>query len=702
MNTSTSPTSDLYGFKTLSDYFKIVRLRNYVLAFILYISSPLSAQYISERPDWAGIWVNTGNSSTIDLQGLQDEIAGEAGRLSWSEVEPTQGNFDFSKLKSALVRANNAGYYHYFVLWTGPHAPNWIYNKVPKVTTTKLGPFPYYLDSNYKLYVTNLVKAMAAYLATLPQYLTNKLAFIQPGFGSTGDRELYKGTPTDPQFNISDTQYFEFMELMTNEFVSAFSSRPETSHIKFLFNIDDYDGNPVIVNPTGEEIYGKWIKENYSCQLRKLQYTIAVGDLNPNEIKQDNDLRDNFYGNLGRWGGNPEFVRGELNEGETAITPYYQLNPVLFYYWTAISGVDRGLDGWEVKYDYLNLKYREAYNFSHRYSFYKRAEKSPYAFVALRDVLDYSDIVRFSETQHGTASKSNQSRINSILSAYSAYGAQNDDMAAAVGRTGIDYLRYTTGYNDCLWNVIARNNQRFITQIATNETSAGYWRVGVTQNQPYGRFCRGFDVAKSKNAMYFDVDDKYFAGNRATGDGNIKIKIIYYAKDAGSWELKYHAKDGTMKTALAVTNNTAQDWVTTEVTLTDALLNNGGEKGSDIILQNTGGTNCRFHLIELERKVIEVLVGTNDHINTPAGQTIKVHPNPTKDLVKIFDLGMDNGFYSLTIKNTFGQVTFHENAWVEDNKIEKEICISSLPTGIYFLTIENGNRPAVMKIIKVN
>jgi hypothetical protein len=288
------------------------------------------------------------------------------------------------------------------------------------------------------------------------------------------------------------------------------------------------------------------------------------------------------------------------------------------------------------------------------------------------------------------------------LSAFVSYGAKNDDITSAVSKGGIDYLRNVTGYNDCLWNVIARNNQRFITQIAANETSAGYWRVGVTQNQPYGRFCRGFDVAKSKNTMYFDVDDKYFAGNRATGDGNIKIKIIYYAKDTGSWELKYHAKDGTMKTALAVTNNTAQDWVTMEVTLTDALLNNGGEKGSDIILQNTGGTNCRFHLIELERKVIEVLVGKNDHINTPAGQTIKVYPNPTKDTIKIFDLGMDNGFYSLIIKNTFGQVAFHENVRIEDNKIEKEICISSLPAGIHFLTIENGNRPAVMKIIKVD
>ncbi len=355
----------------------------------------------------------------------------------------------------------------------------------------------------------------------------------------------------------------------------------------------------------------------------------------------------------------------------------------------------------QVKYDYLSLDYREAYNFSHRYSFYKRAEKSPYAFVALRDVLDYSDIVRFPEAQYGSAVKTKEARINSILLDYSAYGAKNDDMNAALTTGGIQYLKGTTGYNDCLWNVIARNHQRFITQIDANKTSAGYWRVGVTSTQPYGRFCRGFDVAKNKNTMYFDVDDKYFAGNRASSDGNIKIKIIYYSKDAGSWDLKYHAQDGTMKTALSVTNNTALGWVTQEVTLTDALLNNGGEKGADIILQNTGGTNCRFHLLELERKVIEN-INSNIPTNNRADQTIKVYPNPSNSIVNIVSSGIDNGCYSLTLKNLYGQDVLKEKVWVYDNKIAKEFSIISYPTGTYFLTIENEKRRIVEKILKLD
>jgi len=664
INTTKSSERRYFMENSISSKFPMIGLSFFIA---LFMSLTVSAQYITDRPDWAGIWINTANKSSIDLQGLQNEIAGEAGRISWSNIEPTQGNFNFSDLLMTLQRAKAGGYYYYFVLWTGPNAPTWIYNTVPQVITTDPEePFPYYLDPDYKLYMKNLFNGMANYLAGIDTSLTNRLAFIQPGFGATGDRQLYKGTPVDSQYNISDAQYVAFMQEMTNEFVSAFTSRPQTANIKFLFNIDDYDGDPVIANPNAEEMFGKWIKEKYSCQLRKQQYTIAVGDLSPNEVVQDIEQRDNFFGNTGRWGGNPEFVRGELNEGETAITPYYQLNTKAFYYWTAISSVDRGLDAWEVKYNTLSLDNREAFNFSHRYSFYKRADKSPYAFVALRDVLDYSDKVRFPEAQYGSATKSNESRVNSILSAYSAYGAKNDDMNAALTKVGVKYLKGTTGYNDCLWDVIARNNQRFITQIKANETSSGYWRVGFTQTQPYGRFCRGFDVAKNKNTMYFDVDDTYFEANRKSGDGNIKIKIIYYAKDSGSWELKYHAKNGSMKTALAVTNNTSQDWVTTEVTLNDALLNNGGVENADIILQNTGATNCKFHLIELERMVVNSSTSVNYIEKNLNNNPLIVYPNPAKSSVYI-EFDTNNESTAISIADIADKILFKKTLKIQES-----------------------------------
>ncbi len=578
-------------------------LRAVLLIKILLITSFLSpAQYLTERPDWGGLWFNINN---VDFTGFEDVRAGRADRVQWRNIERTRGNYDFSEIKTELQKASDEDYYYYFVLWTGPHSPDWIYGDVPRVETDRNQMFPYYLDEDYKRYAKTLFDTLAGAIASWPQELLDHLVYIQPGFGSTGDRQIYKGNPLDKKYVISDEEYVDYMKEMTISFTEAFYNRPATANMRFLWNISDYDGSrPINVNRYGEEIYGKWMKENYDCQLRKQQYTIAVGFLNPNEMDQDNEQRDNFYGNSGRWGGNPEFVRGEFNENETAITPLYKLNPFLFYYWTAISSVDRGLDAWELKI--LREEYRDAYAFSHRYSFYKRADQSPYAFVALRDILDYSDTERFPEDIYGDAYQGNNERVSKILKEYSDYGAKNDDNSTALNETGITYLKTTKGYNDCLWNVIARNNRRFITQIDANETSAGYWRVGITQNQPYGRFARGFDVEKEKNTMYFDVDDNYFLGNQMEDENNLKVKIIYYAEEEGSWELLYHATDDTMKKALEVTNEVGQGWLSKEVMLEDALLNNGGPGGADLVLQNTGGTNVKFHLIELERDVVKV------------------------------------------------------------------------------------------------
>ena len=79
---------------------------------------------------------------------------------------------------------------------------------------------------------------MADHIASLPEAERNAFAFIQPAFGSTGDRQLYKGTPKDPKYEISAQQYFEFCSGATKRFYEAFN-KPELKHIKFLFNVAD-------------------------------------------------------------------------------------------------------------------------------------------------------------------------------------------------------------------------------------------------------------------------------------------------------------------------------------------------------------------------------------------------------------------------------------------------------------------------------
>ena len=106
-----------------------------------------------ERPPWAGFFANC-KDEIIDTARFPF-IKGEADRVKWADMEPEPGVYDWSKMDSHIRNAVKGKYYYYFVLWTGPSSPEWIYeNGVPKVVTddtkhTKVTGYPYYLDEDY-------------------------------------------------------------------------------------------------------------------------------------------------------------------------------------------------------------------------------------------------------------------------------------------------------------------------------------------------------------------------------------------------------------------------------------------------------------------------------------------------------------------------------------------------------------------------
>jgi hypothetical protein len=587
------------------------------------------SELLTDRPAYAGVWVNT-FGTVYNLTPYTNFIAGEADRLKWSDMEPTEGATDFSGLDTALTRARDRGYYYYFVLWTGPDAPNWIYsgtNNVPLVTTDTGQTFPYYLNANYKRCLTNFIDKLAGHLAGLPADQRSRLAFIQPGFGSTGDRQLYKGTPTNSQYNINSSNYLAFMQFATTSMRNSFNARPETQSKQFMWNIDDYDGSNTNLltgvsddASRGEMLYAEWIRSFGEGQFKKQQFTLAIGYMVNNELDEDIVQRPSYYG-YGtplRWNGNPEFVRGEHNDAVWAETPMAKKSLKWNYYWTAIASVDRGLDAWETKPDYIMTgKYNDAYEFSTRHSFQKKADKATQAFIALRDVLDYSDTNRFSVGVYGNARKSNATRVNNILAQYAAYGAINEDTAAVTGTTGSSYLSGSSGLNDCVWNVIGRNYQQHITQFDPNGTSVGLWRVGST-NQPYGRFARGFQHASGKDAMYFNFAADFPAKRAA----QVTFKVIYYDKTTNStWAFKYDAGSSSLATALSVTNIGDVTWKTVSVTVTNAVLQNNGPNGSDFALVNTDGVDDIFHMIEATYADIQYTLTANGGIGGTVSPT---------------------------------------------------------------------------------
>jgi hypothetical protein len=383
-----------------------------------------------ERPPWAGFFAN-GKGEMIDSARFPF-IKGEADRVKWADMEPKPGVYDWSKMDSHISNAAKGKYYYYFVLWTGPHSPDWIYEQgVPRVAVNggKSEYFPYYLDKNYINYFHRFIGKLADHIASLPEADRRAFAFIQPAFGSTGDRQLYKGTPKDPKYKISAQQYLDFCRGATKRFYEAFD-KPELKHIRFLFNVAD-ESEPGEAKAkgdrSGEQLYANWLRQNYPIELRKQQFTIAIGYQANGEIEQDTELRPTFYGLNGK---KPEFVRGEFSKfGQGGI---FKENLVWNYYWTAISTVDRGLDLWEVDYRTVQTgKYDEGFAFASRYFYYKHPQTSPYAFIALRDVLDSADTVRFPEEKYGKAEQSNAERVKKIESEFKQSGAKVGDLDAA-------------------------------------------------------------------------------------------------------------------------------------------------------------------------------------------------------------------------------------------------------------------------------
>ena len=566
-----------------------------LIAFSLCIGSVQSI----ERPDWAGFYTNPRNNS-IDTKKFPF-IKGEADRIKWSDIESNEGVFDWTRLDSHIRNAVKGKYYYYFVLWTGPDSPEWIYeNGVPKVVTTggnKRDFYPFYLNPNYISYFHRFIGKLADHIASLTEEERNVIAFIQPAFGSTGDRQLYKGTPEDPQYKISAQQYLEFCSGATKRFYEAFN-KTELKHIKFLFNVAD-ESEPVKINTTGskagEQLYANWLRKNYQIELRKQQFTVSIGYQANGEIVQDNELRSPFFGFNGK---EPDFVRGEFSK--FAQGGIFKENTVWNYYWTAISTVDRGLDLWEVDYETVKTgKYDAAFSFSNRYSYYKVPQTSPYAFIALRDVLDAANTDRFPEEKYGKAVQTNAERMRKIESEFKEQGAKIGDIDAATTLKGSDYLFNAKAMNDVGFDLIARNYSRFITQIDANNTSVGLWRVGPA-DQPYGRYARSFENVSGRNRMFFNIDDNFIP---SVGKEPIIVKIIFLDKGTGKFSFRYDAATNSDKTAVVVTKTNSGRWVSKTISINDGKFNNKGPRNSDFSMVNEDKEDDIFHMIEITRNL---------------------------------------------------------------------------------------------------
>lgn len=514
----------------------------------------------------------------------------------WANLEPQNGVYKFNtKIDPLLQKALDNNFYCFINIWVaGPaqsgFTPEWIYDQGIPAVQCERGKFPYYFHNyepgqpptagSYQYYYFRLINALAQHLLSLPKDLRDRVVFIQCAEGSTGDGYCYKGDLQSgyTQYDISRADWNVFRLDAWKEFKAAYSVDGKLQ-IPLLTNDDA--NNVELRQWMLAELDAIGVKQgmfSHGYQISDAQERVAAHK----EFKQQAEAAGKVF-----------FARGEM-DGELHEFGWITQNKTQGLYWSAIYATHCGLNHWNVPQNDVKLSiHNDALNFFNKYATHLNPGPADYAFCAFYRGLDASDTQEFPVSQYGPASKSNEQRYVSICNAYSQYGAGMADPYAATG--GGMKNRSATGYNDAGWQILKTNFQRHITQIDAEETSAAWWQVDASI---YGRFARGFEPSSNKDTMYFDIDDNFFPDNQTEEKSNIKLKVIYRDADPGSWSLKYHAADGSMKTAFSVTNS-GSGWKSKEILIEDALLNNGGNRGADLILQNEGGTNCRFHLIEL-------------------------------------------------------------------------------------------------------
>jgi hypothetical protein len=148
----------------------------------------------------------------------------------------------------------------------------------------------------------------------------------------------------------------------------------------------------------------------------------------------------------------------------------------------------------------------------------------------------------------------------------------------------------------------------WLTQIDPNGTSQGLWRQGP-KTQMYGRFARRFDHASGKDAMYFDIDNRFFGGQPLNAGYPVTFRVVYLDQGTGSFALKYDAVNDPEKTAFTVTKTNSGQWKEKIVTVSDGHLFNrisvpssvAPAATADLMLVNTDAENDTFHMIEVTR-----------------------------------------------------------------------------------------------------
>ena len=575
-----------------------------------------------------GVWDRGGGIPDYSSPNA-DFVKGIETSLDWKDIQAGPvTNCDFSAFQTILDIAVANNKLIRFSVNVGPDCPLWVFdNDVPRVELTNVATKnlayanrnPYYPDPEYKAYYFEMIRQFALFLRNQPQEKFDNIAFVQVKTGATGDEEPYKGDVINPAYGLTEAQWEAFRLEAFAKFKLYFND-VTTNKIVLTFNNVDPIKYPDAYNYVMTQldpVLGFGIKggafnrghhlseeQSYKDQWNPFLINPRVSPpVNPNGVKL--------------------FSASEMDQSWDK--GYFALNYEIGFYWSALGGINTGLSCTNISvsamtYALANPGIIDIFKMYNRYAQQVYPATATTAFSVFHEGLNSEDTVKFPVSTYGSASKTNLARYQAICNDPKYYnrGARIDDPIAVV-RGQVFQREDQNFYNDAGWDICEGNIERFMTQINPDATSIGLFRVRgpiTATSSKYDRFARSFENSTGRNTMSFQLHNEVQATNK-----NLKFTIIWLDKTAGStWTFRYRNSAGLQSIPFIGTGT--NQWRTEIFNVTDGLMNQGGDNGSDFMLVNTDIKDDIFNGIEMN------IIGVGMQ-----PQTINFNPLPSKKLL---------------------------------------------------------------------
>lgn len=514
----------------------------------------------------------------------------------WGEIELSENNFDWTPMYDRVMKLYNSGLFIMLKIYVaGPDAtitPQYLYdNGVPKVIMqedAKYYVYPYYLNTYYRSRYQNLLDQFLIHLSTYSAEVRAKIIAYQITEGSTGDTVPYHGTPTNILYNITPDVWLTYRRFYWSYMYPKITALSPV--VQMIINVGNDGFNISYVN-SNHPLAG-WkrgeLGHNYGW---------------PGEKNYAQSTRDHIGSGL-------------IFRSENGFPSWWSASPNMNTFAILFSGLHSNLNVFNIlgiTYP-INTTTDYAYNLFTEYIEQWTVKEK--AVIQFRDEIDVADSGRFPVIDYGPLiDPAYQGLYDTLVAAINASSDPQEAKDTQITRLNVQYRnlsrdtlikalfpqssyqpidksRNGNAYlNDYNVNGFDDNCSIWMQQYDPDNTSDGWYRIGIPLVDFHGRYCRS-----PKPEMFISIDSQII-GNFSY---KVSFDIWYYNEGAGSWSFNYW--DGTQSVkAIIVTNSGLNQWLQYSISI-DSFYGGGNLANSaDWTLKTESGDATKFSLVEFAR-----------------------------------------------------------------------------------------------------